>query len=285
MPLSNFLSTMQRFSWKSNPEQQMDNSAFDARYNMAPKAFHDWMKEKIDFRQSTILDFGADTGVMALGLIEHCQIKKLIGVDINENYKNLLQETHGRLNLNSLPENLLFKHIKPGESLSQTFANEKIDCIFSWSVFEHVNQLLLPKVAQEITKTIRPGGYAFIQIAPLYYSAFGSHMDMLIPQPWSHLTTQLDLYQNQILQAKKNNLYAGEADKKFQKTKESLWGIFAELNKITADELLNLFLGTGLSLVRQHRTKTSHIPPSELTAIYREDILTTEQIVCLFQKN
>lgn len=285
MALNRLLSIIRRFRWKSFPEHQMDNTTFDARYNLAPKAFRDWMTGRLDFPQSTILDFGADTGVMALGLAQHCQAKRLIGVDINENHKNLLLETRGRLNLNTLPENLIFKHIQPDEPLSQTFADETIDCIFSWSVFEHVNQPLLPTAALEIAKTIRTGGYAFIQIAPLYYSAFGSHMDMLIPQPWSHLATQLDLYQNQILQAKKNTLYSGETDENFERIKESLWGVFATLNKITADELLGLFLDTGLKLVRQHRTKTTHIPPPALTAIYHEDVLTTEQIVCLFQKN
>lgn len=285
MPFNRFLSTIRRFGWKSFPEHQMDNNTFDARYNLAPKAFRHWMDGKLDLTQSTILDFGTDTGVMALGLIQHCKVKRLIGVDINENHKNLLLEIRGRLNFSTLPENLLFKHIEPDEPLSQTFADEIIDCIFSWSVFEHVNQNLLPTAAREIAKTIRSGGYAFIQIAPLYYSAFGSHMDMLIPQPWSHLTTQLNLYQNQILQAKKNTLYAEETDENFEKIKESFWSVFATLNKITANELLDLFLGTGLNLIRQHRTKTAHIPPSELTAIYHEDVLTTEQIVCLFQKN
>ena len=57
------------------------------------------------------------------------------------------------------------------------------------------------------------------------------------------LTTQLNLYQNQILQAKKNTLYAEETDENFEKIKEAFWSVFATLNKITANELLDLFLG------------------------------------------
>lgn len=263
----------------------MDKAVFDARYNLAPQAFHNWMKDKLDFKKSTLLDFGTDTGVMALGLAQHCQAKRVIGVDINDNYKNLLNEIRGRLELVALPANLSFKQIRPDEPLSKTFADETIDCVFSWSVFEHISQPFLPLVASEIAQVLRPGGYAFIQIAPLYYSAFGSHMDMIVPEPWAHLTMQLDLFQSRILHAEKNEFYISETDANFEEIKRSLWGVFLTLNRIVASELLDLFEDTELNLVREYRTVNSHIPPANLTAIYNKDVLTTEQIVYLFQKN
>lgn len=263
----------------------MDDATFDARYSVAPKVFRDWMKGKLDLADATILDFGADTGVMALGLAQHCRARRVIGVDINENYKNLLNECQGRLGLSELPANLEFHLTRADEPLSETFADTTIDCVFSWSVFEHVARPILPTMAAEVARTLRPGGYAFIQIAPLYYSAHGSHLDMLVPEPWAHLTMQLNLFEDRIRNAEKAGPYAGETDANFALIREALWSTFATLNRVTADELIALFTDAGLTLTDEYRTKNDATPPAALRAVYNEDVLRTEQIVCLFQKN
>lgn len=263
----------------------MDDNTFNAYYNFIPQIFRDWMQDKLDLTKATILDFGTGTGVIALGLAEHCQAKRVLGIDINDNHKNLLNALQGHLNLSALPENLYFQTVAANEPLTKTFADEEIDCIFSWSVFEHVSQDLLSAVVSELTKLLQPGGYIFFQVAPLYYSAFGSHMDMLIPQPWSHLTTQFNLFQDRILNADKGHVYADESDENFCHIKESLWSTFITLNKMTADDLLKIFSDAGLTLVRQYRTQNTQIPPEQLVTIYNEEVLTTEQIVCLFRKD
>lgn len=263
----------------------MDNKIFNDRYNFAPKIFKYWMKGKLDLADSTILDFGCDTGVMSLGLVHHCAPKLVIGVDINANHNNLLAEASRHMDIDELPENIKFYVTSPNENLSDYFSKRtKIDCIFSWSVFEHVSQPILKKMATELYKTVRQGGYAFIQIAPLYYSAFGSHLDMLIPEPWAHLTTQLNLFQNYVLNADKVGPYADEDDGNFEKIKVALWSTYATLNKITADELIGLFTSSGFTLIDQFRSPCKVAPSASLTAVYNKDMLTTEQVVGLFKK-
>lgn len=265
----------------------MDYATFNDRYNKAPNIFKDWMQGKLDLSDATILDFGCDTGVMTLGIANHCNPKKVIGIDINSNHKYLINETYKHLNINKLPDNLGFYITEPNEKLAEYFSKRsqsKFDCIFSWSVFEHVSQEILEQMIIELHKTVRKDGYAFIQIAPLYYSAFGSHLSTLIPEPWAHLTTQLNLFQSYIFDSPKTSPYEKEDNENFEKIKHALWSTYITLNKITADKLIDLFISTGFILIDQYRSFCQINPTAELTSIYKKEILVTEQIVGLFKK-
>ncbi|QTA80413.1 SAM-dependent methyltransferase domain-containing protein [Desulfonema limicola] len=262
----------------------MDNKTFDDRYNVAPIIFKDWIKGRLDIADSVIFDFGCDTGVMSLGLIHHCSPKKVIGVDINDNYMNLLFEVSNRINIKKLPENLEFYVIEPQGNFSKIISKE-VDCVFSWSVFEHVSQPILKQKVVDLYKILRKGGYAFIQIAPLYYSAFGSHLNMIITAPWAHLTTQLNLFQDYVFKAEKSGVYADEDDSNFEKIKASLWSLYSTLNKITSDELIKIFTSSGFTLIDKFTSCCQDTPPASLKAVYRKEVLITEQIVGLFRKN
>jgi len=69
---------------------------------------------------------------------------------------------------------------------SLEFADATFDVCYSIATLEHCRDPFA--VMQEIKRVLRPGGYAYIQAAPLYYSPFGHHMFGYFDDvPWIHL--------------------------------------------------------------------------------------------------
>ena len=64
------------------------------------------------------------------------------------------------------------------------FQDNSFDLVFSIAVMEHVAS---PKRAfEEMLRVTRPGGYCYVQTAPLYFSPWGHHMPYF-SEPWVHL--------------------------------------------------------------------------------------------------
>lgn len=259
----------------------LDTVNFNAKFNKVPEIFREWMPEEFSFSNATILDFGCDYGIIALAIALKLKPKKIIGVDINSHHRQLLEIVKDKIDIDTIPENLEFYKVKPNEKLSKTF---RFDCIFSWSTFEHVNQPYLHEVVEEMYNALKPNGMVFLQIAPLYYSAFGSHLDSLVDTPWAHLSMQNNLLHYAVMSAPKENLYKNEDDQNFEAIKNEIWGCYSTLNKITADEIVQLFESNGFKTLKQNRTKCAPKPSKHLTSIFSKEILETEQIVVLFQK-
>jgi len=142
--------------------------------------------------------------------------------------------------------------------------------IYSWSVFEHVDQRLLDSTLKLLRASLRPDGLLLVQIAPLYYSAEGSHLLHKVPEPWGHLATQHSAYYEKLCSAVAE---AGE--------RQALWSTFRTLNRITADALVGKIVDAGFQVVRTHKTRDAVEPPPPLTEIFQRDVLTTNQIVVL----
>jgi cyclopropane fatty-acyl-phospholipid synthase-like methyltransferase len=116
----------------------------------------------------TVLDFGCGEGVQIAGIAKRCRPLRAIGVDINAEYKRLAQicAEHGEA-----PAEIEFHTIKPGDRLSSRLTG--IDLIYSWSVFEHIDQRILRDVVGDLRDTLSKDGRLFVQIAPLYFSPEG----------------------------------------------------------------------------------------------------------------
>jgi SAM-dependent methyltransferase len=264
----------------------MDDLTFDAKYNCVSKIFADWITPYIDIHKATIVDFGCGDGVIALGIALNLKPHKIIGIDINREHENLLRLAEGKIGIQSLPNNLEFYSIKPGEKLTLKFS---CDCIFTWSVFEHVDRFYLNQVVIDMYQILKPDGLIFLQIAPLYYSAFGSHLEALIEKPWAHLLWQHNHLYHAAMTAKgkiiSGNLVEETNDQNFEEFKKGTWSCYETLNKITADEVVELFESHGFETIKQYRSNCNHTPPENLKKIFFAQILLTEQIVVLFKKN
>jgi hypothetical protein len=141
-------------------------------------------------------------------------------------------------------------------------------------VFEHVDERILADVLDALVAKIRPGGYFFVQISPLYFSPEGGHLWAIGYEAWEHLLSQSANVEADIAAAP--DLSA--------ETKAGLVAMFRTLNRITADDLLERFKAAGLTLLREQRDRTDREPPVCLTRAYTMDALTTYQIVALFRK-
>ncbi|MBA4147591.1 MAG: class I SAM-dependent methyltransferase [Verrucomicrobia bacterium] len=263
----------------------MTNKVFEKKFIVCVDIFRSWLKGKINFTESTILDFGCGDGVMAFGMSLKLQPKRVIGVEITPEFNVLSGMVRTQIGLEALPENLEFHLIQPNVKLAERF---RADCIFTWSVFEHVSQDYLDAVVSDLRNVLRDGGYVFLQISPLYYSAEGGHLFELAPEPWAHLSVQTNLLQHHVMMAKETNaagqLISVRGEAQFQSYKEAVWSCFQTLNKVTADDILDLFKRHNFRIVRQHRTECEAEPGPALKRIYSKKTLKTEQIVVLFQK-
>ena len=61
------------------------------------------------------------------------------------------------------------------------------DAIYSWSVFEHIPREQIPGIMEDLYALLPAAGLFFLQIEPLYFSPFGSHLRRFIDTPWAHL--------------------------------------------------------------------------------------------------
>ncbi len=72
------------------------------------------------------------------------------------------------------------------DASSLSYEDESFDFIYSIATLEHCKEPLA--VLDEMKRALRPGGYAYVQAAPLYHSPFGHHMFGYFDHyPWIHL--------------------------------------------------------------------------------------------------
>ena len=259
----------------------IDEKTFNAKFYWAVDTFRDWLPTTFDFPGSRILDFGCEYGVMTLAIALRLKPQRVVGVDINALHRQLLDLVKDKIAIDHLPANLEFYQVEPVEDLSTRF---QFDAIFTWSTFEHVNQPNLAHVVQALHNCLCSEGFVFLQISPLYYSALGAHLDTLVDLPWVHLLMQNNLLRHAVFSAAKNETYAQEDDENYAAIKAGIWSCYETLNKITADQVIELFEANGFTTVKQMRTDCSATPPPSLTRIFSPELLKNEGLFVLFQK-
>jgi SAM-dependent methyltransferase len=247
--------------------------------------FAQWVAPLIDIPEATILDFGCGDGAMALGLALNLRPRKVIGVDLNSEHGALGEIARQQIGLEELPANLEFHTLSPGEKLSGRF---EADCVFTWSVFEHIYQDYLDDVVSDLKGVVPVGGHVMLQVAPLFYSANGSHLNDVVEEPWAHLLHQHDKLERLVLSAPRpehTGQIADPADEAASRQfKKTAWDCYLTLNRIIGDDIIEMFERQGFETVREYRTDCEAQPGDHLKRIYSEDILRNEQIVALFRK-
>jgi len=238
-----------------------------------PATIAQWVGKHSSLPDAEILDFGCGEGITALGLALQYSPSRVVGVDIMPDPERCLPIARTELGLSSLPENLELHRVKPGH-LHNT--NDYFDVIYSWSVFEHVDPRVIDDVIELLYKSLKPGGIVFIQIAPLYYSAEGSHLYEYIKEPWGHLIHPSNVYYDKLISA--DNIDNEDLRK-------ALLSTYTTLNRITASELERRFENSNFKIVKKYTTRDQLEPPDTLTEIYNYNILTTNQVVLLLRKN
>src|SRR5262249_26257644 len=130
----------------------------------------------------TVVDFGCGDGATALG-VAHSAEAKVTGIDLYRTFGHLPSLARANLGSDHLPRNLAFEQNFLGVPLP--LATGSVDLIYSGSVFEPLADV--DGTLSEFSRVVRPGGAIFIQIEPLFFGPFGSHMQRLVAEPWAHL--------------------------------------------------------------------------------------------------
>ena len=260
--------------WSENPAIEEIARKFEAeplaKFLTIPMVLKQWTEDFGGIKDKRVLDFGCGFGTTAAGVALLTGAEKVVGVDINSESRNCLQFLEDSLNMKCLPENLLFEEISPG----QTTSHDQFDCIYSWSVFEHVDLRILDKIVTDLVGKLKNGGLFFVQISPLYFSPEGSHLWSLGYYRWEHLT-----YQTSNVEEDVNSQAHLSTEQKL-----ALLSMYHTLNRVTADDLIERLTASGLKLVREQRNQTDLQPPEHLLRAYSATALSTFQIVALFQK-
>lgn len=257
---------------------------FDAHFNHAAPVVIEWLSAELDLERARIVDFGCGDGITDLGVALRAEPQEVVGVDITRAFEHLEGLANDQLGLKKLPSRLEFMQVEAGRALPLS----SVDAVFSWSVFEHVQREHLPGIVADLHRMLRSGGFAFVQIEPLYYSAFGSHLQRVLDVPWAHLLLEDAELDRRVME------FAGDLPEDQRdlaanqgltdEFKRWLLGEYRLLNRITADELIELFEKGGFSVARQHRGQRPEPPPHELAARHGRDVLVTNEVMLLLQR-
>jgi len=168
-----------------SPSTGMQDPEFKCRFVDVPAIITDWCGHS-RIKDADILDFGCGEGIAALGLAMEFGPRRVVGIDIMPDVDRCLDVAKLHLHIGELPSSLELHRVQPGLLHNEV---DRFDVVYSWSVFEHVDQMLVDHSLSLIRSALKPGGLFLVQIAPLYYSAEGSHLSHVLAENWIHLRT------------------------------------------------------------------------------------------------
>ena len=259
---------------------------FRAHFGYAADVVQGWLGSVLDLRTAQLLNFGCGDGITDLALVLRHGATHIHGVDIRREYEKLPRIAREQLGMARLPAALTFETIAAGAPLAAGRAG--LDGIMSWSTFEHVQRDQLKPILRDLHACLRQGGHFFIQIEPLFYSPFGSHLRRYDDVPWRHLLVRDDALW-QIVQAHQGPMDGAEVDFGFgdfgvEGYKRFIFGAYQSLNRLTADELVACATDAGFSVVRQERRCVDLEVPGVLLERYPRDWLVNNEILLLLRK-
>ena len=195
-----------------------------------------------------VADVGCGDGIIDLGVAHRAQPRTMVGFDIVPTDVDWLTDRARAEGVaEELPACLEFRTCGP-RTLPADDAS--FDYVFTWSAFEHVEDPVA--VFREIHRILRPGGILMLQIWPLYASEHGAHLWQCIPDSFvQHLKSPEEI----------------EAEVRAAATHppemvDEFLEVFAELNRLTLDDLQRAMLAASLRVAKlEIQAETVHIPP------------------------
>ena len=137
------------------------------------------LREKPDFKNKSVLDFGCGHGALCLDMAR-LSPRRILGIDLEDNLLNFAKENLIK-NYSYYSKIVSFKKI----NLILDNIDEKFDYIVSKDTFEH--SIELPKVLEKMYNLLNEGGRAYIGFGPLYNFYNGDHGRTKLYLPWLHL--------------------------------------------------------------------------------------------------
>lgn len=267
-------------------EAKISDEWFRAHFRYAADVVHHWLGGVLQIPGANLLNFGCGDGITDLALVLRHGATRIHGVDIRQEYRKLPRIAREQLGMSRVPAALTFETIQPGAPLAGRHKN--IDAIMSWSTFEHVHRDQLAPILRDLYACLRSGGYFFLQIEPLFYSPFGSHLRRYDEMPWHHLlATEEELWK--VVETHAGPIDAAEVDFGFadfgvEGYKRFVFNEYLALNRLTADELVEIAMGAGFTVARQERRHVDFDIPEALRERYPHDWLLNNEIFLLLRK-
>lgn len=259
---------------------------FRAHFEYAADVVQHWVGGVLDLPTARLLNFGCGDGITDLALMLRHGATAIHGVDIRREYAKLPRIAREQLGMSRIPAGMTFETIQPGAALAGQ--RPLVDGIMSWSTFEHVQREQLTPIFRDLHACLRPGGYFFIQIEPLFYSPYGSHLRRYIETPWQHLLVSEDELWRAI-EMHTGPMAADEVDFGFADFgvdgyKKFVFNEYRALNRLTADELVDVTTSVGFHVVRQERRNVEMAIPDALRGKYPDELLLNNEIFLLLGK-
>lgn len=260
---------------------------FRAHFEYAADVVNHWVGSVLDMPSARFLNFGCGDGITDLSLVLRYGATSIHGVDVRREYQKLPRIAREQLGMQRVPVALTFETIQSGDALAQ--AGVQYDGIMSWSTFEHVRRDQLATILADLHACLRPGGYFFIQIEPLYFSPYGSHLRRYDDTPWHHLLATEDalwkVIENHQGPIDPAEVDFGFADFGVEGYKRFVFNEYKALNRLTADELVQFAKGAGFSVAREERRTVDLEVPEGLLSQYPRDWLVNNEIFLLLRKD
>ncbi len=192
-----------------------------------------------DLNGKRVLDFGCGMGGMTLWMAKHyaCDILGLDIDNIHIEIARIVAEKHGMDEVTFLRQNIVEEPL-----------NESFDYIFLNDVAEHIHPDYLVPIFTQLRKQLKIGGVIFVSYPP-WEGPYASHLNRVIPIPWSQYLPKFILYP---LLVKRNIPLVGEKDLK---------GEFFELNHLNHKMLKSIIEQAGLKIEhRMSHNKLNRLP-------------------------
>ena len=268
-------------------DSRITDEWFRSHFHYASDVVAQWLSPVMDVSSARLLQFGCGDGITDLALVLRHGVGAIHGIDVRQEYAKLPRIAQEQLGMQRIPAALSFQTITPSAPLAGQAA--LYDGIMSWSTFEHVQRDQLLPILKDLLACLKPGGHFFLQIEPLFYSAFGSHLRRYDDVAWHHLLVDEDVLW-QVIAAYDGELSPDEVDFGFadfgpEGYKRFVFKEYQELNRLTADELVGLAKEAGFTVAREERRHYEpEAVPEALLAQYPRDVLTNNEIFLLLQR-
>jgi SAM-dependent methyltransferase len=257
---------------------------FESHFHYAADVVAQWLGPG-KLTQAHILNFGCGDGITDLGLILRHQARQITGVDISKTYLGLGQLAAREIGLRRLPRELTFQRISAGASFDLA---SPCDLIITWSTFEHIELAYMKGILANLHRVLQPDGLFFLQINPLYFSPFGSHLSRFKLPPWAHLLWS----QEQVIQTVMDfagDIPSDEVEENFHTRdftayKQFVLSEYQQLNQLTSSQLVQLLKENGFAVIREAFGQVNLSPPPALSSRFSEHDLLTDEIRLLLKK-
>jgi SAM-dependent methyltransferase len=270
-------------SFSCPPLKSFSDPVFLEKFTTVPRRIKDWVEPHLDLSHATVLDFGCGEGTTSLALaLEHPRAH-IHGMDVEDYFLQLEDMARTQLHIRDLPHNLSFFEADLGEFPHE---EESLDLIYSWSVFEHLDERFMADILQKLLSILKSGGLFFVNVRPLYFSPKGAHLHNFTNIDWLHLLRGHVALKEEIYAPSEMTVppEPKHEHRTIEEYRDLVWEVYENLNKISAKELRQIILDSGFELWDEFKATCTQEPPDRLLQVYNREILTTEEVQFLFRK-